>query len=283
MRIDSVIDTQMITVWRYVYTAERGFIAYIQKAAATSQLARRAKEYHRVINNEIFFERDAVKRATTLYAAHFDTPDLVKEAATEVAPAGISFSTVVGAALKSEEYPFVHACMYLKHRGRLALLKAAVDRIVGVDNSPNNYTTLAEAFLPPNYSSACKVLAQHEFVHLYPVFWQVFTMSWGGFILEPIREQEYAGLATQTGIPPTSIGDALDAFDILFGGVFRTQLMSKITIIKFLPAAIRGLGAFNRLRGLDAPADYTRVVADSDVAWLLGQWHQAAYKFIHAI
>ena len=59
---------------------------------------------------------------------------------------------------------------------------------------------------------------------MFPLFWQVFLWSWGGFLLTDCVDEQYEKLSQETGVPIAEIPLALQAFDKLFptpGGWFR--------------------------------------------------------------
>jgi hypothetical protein len=84
---------------------------------------------------------------------------------------------------------------------------------------------------------------------MFPVFWQVFLWSWGGFLLKDKLDEEYADLEKETGVPTGEIPLALEAFDKLFptpDGWFREPRDDSRRVLILMPAAMRGLGAFRR-------------------------------------
>ena len=82
---------------------------------------------------------------------------------------------------------------------------------------------------------------------LFPVLWQTFLWSWGGFLLSDRLDEEYAQLAKETGVPIEEVPIALSSFDEIFpikNGWFRETHGRRLIIL--MPAAMRGLGAVRR-------------------------------------
>ena len=101
-------------------------------------------------------------------------------------------------------------------------MKAAVD-LEAYARKPKPMLLLGEEvawteydFLPASFRSGVEDLRKEKHFALYPLFWQVFTWVFGGFILEDRTEQEYGWLEALTGVPNEHVDDALGAFDKLF-------------------------------------------------------------------
>jgi hypothetical protein len=82
---------------------------------------------------------------------------------------------------------------------------------------------------------------------LLPTFWQVFLWGWGGFLIEDFYEQKRAELSSQTGVPEAAVEDALNAFALFFGNTFQLRSFDRRRILPLMPAAMRGVGAVQRL------------------------------------
>lgn len=279
-------DAERRDVWRFVYWAERRFMEAIREALREDQnpQAQRAKEYLHLVNDEVFFVQSPRKRAVTLYTSYRDVRTLARDAARTLAGAAATewqVSAIMDAAMRSEKYPLVQACMYVQHRGRLAILKALVDRILSDEQEPVGGTfSLADLLVPQSYRNALRVLKKHTYVHRYPLFWQVFFWSWGGFIISALKDDEYSALSAQTGVPVNEIDNAMAAFDIIFGEQFRTTIFyDQFAIVKLVPAAIRGLGAFHRI-AMRNTNDYAVLGLDANATSVLGSWHEAGRLLI---
>jgi hypothetical protein len=275
---DVRIEGVACAIWRWVYQIEEKFIDITRDKARSgkSPAAVKAKAYYQVINDQVFFVQDVRRRALALYNAHFHEQHLALEAAAEIDPSE-GGSRALNLALRRHKNLPVQACLYVQHRGRLATLKAVVDRIVvgGADEHD-----IVDMVLPKSYQTALTTLRSHSHVHLYPLFWQVFSWAWGGFILKPRQPEEYEELAVQTGVPVSEIDNALSAFGILFGSTFEpSTILDDIRIIKLLPSSMRGLGAFHRMCRAD-DKDYHSFIDSNTIASVLTSWHNAAAGLI---
>lgn len=270
-------------LWRFAYWVERRYLDHIRVAARDNvPLGRAAKAYHQLINDRVFFMRDARERALALYNAYFEAPHLAGDAAAAAAGHADSRS-ILDQALRGPAYPFVQAAMYLQHRGRLAVLKAVVDRIISGGAEPNKplrNLPLRDLVIPTSFHLARSTFEKQKYFYLYPLFWQVFTWTWGGFIILSRRTEEYERLSAETGIPESEIDNALSAFEVLFGESFRrTVILSDLVITKLLPASLRGLGSFNRLtaNGLER---YDQLDLDLWPRGAIVRWHNATSQLI---
>jgi hypothetical protein len=103
--------------------------------------------------------------------------------------------------------------------------------------------------LSPSMKAGLEELSKATSFRMFPVFWQVFLWSWGGFLLKDRLDKEYADLELETGVPTNEIPIALSVFDKLFpsaGGWFREPSNDSRRVLMLMPAAIRGIGAFRR-------------------------------------
>ena len=112
--------------------------------------------------------------------------------------------------------------------------------------------TIERLGLPNNIKDGIIALqSNHKYYYLYPHFWQIFIYVFGGFILEEKKEQEYKMLSELTRIPVDEIPNALMAFDTLFpieGSSWLLTTNSNITILRFMPLQLSGVGAnFRRI------------------------------------
>lgn len=122
-------------LWQFSYWARRRLFDALQQAIEQKvcpQSAIAAKRYRTLINDALFFERDPRDRFSRLLAAHWEHPKLSNTAAAETAGLEVDFENpkqtpAFRAALYDGKHLPVQACMYLTHRARLYVLKAAVD------------------------------------------------------------------------------------------------------------------------------------------------------------
>lgn len=256
-------------LWRFSFWAQRQLLKILSlsiEKETCPATARVAKDYAKLINDAIFFEGDVRSRVALLLDAHFNHRWLGRTAANELAGRGVNFdeppeSAEFRDALYAGKHFPVQACLYLAHRARLAILKAAVDYTIAKDRGelPQKFIQIFETKIDISDSEvytgflrAIESLSGASSFRLFPTLWQVFLWSWGGFILEDRKEEEYRALSSQTGVPIDEIDIALGAFDKLFVSPTSTSWFVKPDndsrrILKLMPAAIRGIGAFGRL------------------------------------
>ncbi len=255
-----------IDVWRFAYAMQRTLIAYIRQRAKSEPArvgAATVLQYHTLINNEIFFERDLRVRLSRLYDAFHHHPKLALGVAREID--GGAFDCKgddptngrLKEAMSHGSHEIIQACFYVEHRARLAILKTAIDLCLcdtppkPVLKSGGKVVFTQDDFLPTSFRAGLSELKTHKYFKRYPAFWQVFLWGFGGFYLKDRQAQEFAWLAEDTGIPPDEIPNALKAFDLLFpvpGGSWFTQMYeSQCVIVKLVPTPIQGLGAYHRL------------------------------------
>lgn len=206
-------------------------------------------------------------RVEQLLSAHFNHPQLARSAAYECETGKVDLSTpsptktFTKALYYGAHFP-VQACMYVKHRARLYIMKALVDywlaRDRGEIEEPRKGILKAggKLILPPpsQLSNAMekgiKELSAAKSFRSFPVFWQVFLWSWGGFLLKDRLDEEYAELERETGVPAGEIDIALSAFDKVFpvdGGWFKDIKHDSRRVLMLMPAVMRGIGAYRRM------------------------------------
>jgi hypothetical protein len=214
------------------------------------------------------------QRIQKLLAAHFDHPQLARSAAYECETGKVDFHTPPSTETFSKALYYgahfpVQSCMYLKHRARLYILKALIDYWLAVERGQIKEPVEANPFLkgakliippPPLLSQAMKnalrELSTAKNFRLFPVFWQVFLFSWGGFLLKDKIDEEYAELERETAVPVSEIPVALSAFDKIFpinGEWFKKVKADSRRFVMLMPAALRGIGAYRRMirRGVE--------------------------------
>jgi hypothetical protein len=122
--------------WRWVHATERllmrKLIGYKQ-SDPSQQGPAAVVEYHRLVNDGIFFRRSVSGRLAALYAAYQDHPKLALGCAQEMD--GKAFdpnpffttSSRMTEAMREGKHSLIQASFYVEHRARLAILKSAVD------------------------------------------------------------------------------------------------------------------------------------------------------------
>jgi hypothetical protein len=276
-------DEGLHAIWRFSMWVERNLMRGLRRFARRHpdmQAPREALNYYRLINNGIFMTQDAVERVEKLYLAFQEHPRLTAAAALELD--GGSFdphttetaSTQMRDALFHGRHVLLQACMYLEHRARLSLLKAAVDYLAEGgpvrDNGDGTFTVdFRVTDLPNSFSRGLSLINGQPNFRLYPLFWQTFLWGWGGLVVSDRQDDDYAGLSAQTGVPVQEIPTALNAFDWLFptpSGWLRPVSTAAYSVMAMAPWPFQGLGAWQRLlrsgaaeySDLDVSGQYTR-------------------------
>ncbi len=257
------------SLWRFSYWAQRRLLDILSKAIGRGtcpESAKAAKNYAKLINDAIFFEPDVRSRVKLLFLAHQKHPRLALTSANELDGRGASFDNpnencqVFREALyEGNHYP-VQTCLYLGHRARLAILKAAVDYTIAKEHGLlreeivkifDVEIDVGELDLYHGFVDAAERLAQARSFKLFPTFWQVFLWGWGGFILTDRKDAEYAALSLETGVPVEEIDIALSAFDLLFSNAspwFKSPARDTRKFLKLMPTPMLGIGSFARLQ-----------------------------------
>jgi hypothetical protein len=257
-------DELLHELWRFSFWIERRLLEVLRKEAKTkpdAEAPREALRYYTLINDGLFMTEEVTQRVAKLYEAYQNHPKLTLGAAREMS--GGAFDPVTEGdplllrdALLSGHHKLLQACMYLEHRARLSILKAATDYLCQppeqVQPSAHSITVdFGLVALPRNFLTALSELRQQPYFWLYPLFWQVFLWGWGGFILNDREEEETEGLSAQTGLPAEYVPAALEAFDKLFptpNGWLAHMPTASYRLVKMVPWPFCGLGAWQRLK-----------------------------------
>lgn len=278
-------DAEVLDLWRHSYTAERKLVRLIlAKSKGGSEGARAAKVYHDLINNGTFLARAPEESLALLYDAYRNHPKLTLGYARELdgetfdpnTPSTTSAS--YKAAMHQGSNPVLQACMYLEHRARLAILKAAVDYAIANPDGPPRLTSesgsltfrgLTYHSLPSSFQDGMAWLREQPNFRRYPTFWQQFLWGWGGFYLKDRTEAEFEWMSIHSGIPTDEVPVALEAFDHFFpvpGGWLVTAGLTDVHMVKMVPLIFQGIGAHHRrvqygwgsnLEGLSPTASFT--------------------------
>ncbi|GHG19414.1 hypothetical protein [Streptomyces hydrogenans] len=263
----SFADPRLISLWRHSYGVERKFVKLIHKQErAGHEGAKAAKTYHRQINNGTFFARAPEESLALLYEAYGEHPKLTLGYAREIDGADFDPHAVASdspscqAAIRYGKHPELQACMYLEHRARLAILKAAVDYALAHPDGPPEFRMsedgksfffqgLTYHVLPGTFHDGIAWLREQPNFARYATFWQQFLWGWGGFYLEDRTGEEFEWMAKYSGIPADEIPTALEAFDRFFpitNGWLTTPGNTDIHMLKMVPWIFQGIGAHQR-------------------------------------
>lgn len=278
-------DPGTLDLWRHSYSVERKLIRVLMaRAKSGSEGAREAKSYYNLINNGTFLARAPEESLALLYDAYMSHPKLTLGYAREVDGKGFDphasegASESLKAALKGPKYPELHASMYLEHRARIAILKAAVDYAAGNPTGPASLFSADGTFsfrgltyrsLPASFQAGMNWLRGQPSFRRYATFWQQFLWGWGGFYLEDRSDLEFEWMSKHSGIPADEIPTALEAFDQFFpvpNGWFAKAGATDVCMVRLVPLVFQGIGAHrrreqyelgDRLDGLEPASRYT--------------------------
>jgi hypothetical protein len=274
------VDETSVDLWRWTFALDRYLVLAAKRARNDgSVVARRIVEYHSLINDRLFFVEKNRKKVVDLYNSFGEYGTISQDAAHEVDP--YNARSVLDTELRFGEHDTVQAALALLYRGRLGVLKAAVDLLLEPGDLDARLKTIGFYTLPITFRNGIAELRNHKFVHLYPHFWQLFLWQWGGFVLLDHREEEYSALSQATGIEAAEIPNALTAFDLLLptaGSWFR-DIFGEIRIMKLYPSAFRGIGSFRRLADLE-PREYFQLGLGQFATGALVEWHNSTVKFL---
>lgn len=281
-------SANLVELWRFSYAAERALVAALNnrfKSDKDRQGPREARGYHRLINDGTFFAQSPEESLRLLYDAYIQHPKFTAANAAEIdghgymPQGGGEQSGSLREALRSGAHPYLQGCMYLDHRARLAILKAATDHII---QSPKEGGLQTIWDLPASLQSAIQWLREQPTFWQYVTFWQQLLWGWGGFILEERLNDEYAWMATCSGIPEREVPTALQAFDKFFplaNGWFRTVGWSSVKQLVLMPTAFKGLGAHYRREQYEEK-DFRRLAPSGYSANDLASWNNHAVEFL---
>lgn len=257
-------NPELLDIWRHSYSVERRLVkVLLVKAKSGSVGAREAKVYYDLINNGTFLARAPEESLALLYQAYMTHPKLTLGYGLELDGGAFDPHTPttpspsVQAALNGS-HPVLQACMYLEHRARLAILKAAVDYAIANPDGPPSlsfedgkliFRGLTYRSLPASFQHGMDWLREQPNFRRYATFWQQFLWGWGGFYLEDRAAKEFEWMAKYSGIPSGEIPTALEAFDQFFsipGGWFVTAGATDVHMVKMVPLVFQGIGAHRR-------------------------------------
>ena len=179
------------------------------------------------------------------------TGELAASAAYEIQTGNVNFDgpPPTGSLQKGlrlgEHFP-IQACLYVEHRARLYIIKSLVDywlakqrgeleaRQNGVLKVGGKVVWTAPDALTSAMTASLDELSAAKSFRLFPVFWQVFLWSWGGFLTLEDCIREFAALEEETRVPVAEIPIALSVFDRIFpitNGWFRELDLRKVLIL----------------------------------------------------
>lgn len=292
-------DPILLDVFRLSFRAERALldgVRWERRVEAERRGPQEVLAYHDVINDHVFFLVDVAERLRRLYGAYRTHPKLSlaiarelsgapfdQAAATRVSPGA---ARLLAEAMYGAAHPTLQASFYVEHRARLSILKAAID-LACLDDAgrlPRDDASRASfQALPATFRAGLARLRGRPHFRRYALLWQVFLWGLGGFWLAHREAEEFGWLAAHTGIPAAEIGAALRAFDDLFPLASGSWIVpvrgTPLRVAKMVPAALRGVGAVQRLLRRRA-VDYDRFALGPLGRRNLITWHNALVRLL---
>lgn len=291
--------TENIALWRHSYALDQKLtrrVLSVSKSQRDRKGPAEVLRYHRLINDGIFFTETIVGRLHKLYDAYKDHPKMSLACAMEMD--GMPFdphtdataNDRLGEAMREGKHPILQASMYLEHRARLSILKAAVDFACtfpdGI-NPPTKDDFSWDYFLfedlPDTFKHGLVWLRQQPSYWLYALFWQQFLWGWGGFYLDDREEAEFAWMSAASGIPVDEIPTALRAFDHFFPlpqGWFVTPGWTAARVVRMMPTYFEGIGAHHRRQTYDVQGSFAVLNCPGYTSQDLARWNNCAVSFL---
>ncbi|APR76373.1 Hypothetical protein A7982_01720 [Minicystis rosea] len=256
-------DPLLLDVFRLAFAVERALLDGVRAVRRAHEDRRGAQEvlaYHDLINDHVFFLKDVDERLRRLYAAYRSHPKLSLTLARESAgepfaeasegPVPEGAVRLLVEAMYEGKHPLLQGSFYVEHRARLAILKATID-LACLDEA-GQLPAQALAALPATFLEGLRRVRARPAFRRYALLWQVFLWGFGGFYRADRAREELALLGAQTGMTAAEVGEGLSAFDDLFplarGSWIVPVRGTGLRVVKMVPAALRGVGAVQRLR-----------------------------------
>lgn len=260
------INEYDIETWRFAYWVEQNLLKYLNqysKSSTTLKGLSTLQEYFFLINSGIFFTKSRIDRIKDLYDIFQKHPRISAKVSNELG--GNNFDDDCSNISTKHFNETYRDCLlnplqistFIEHRSRLAILKNSIDYLLfkksdGLDEVIEQYKSIFGhsisklVFLPDHFKETLDKIAQEEYFHLYPVFWQWFIYVFGGFILKDIENEEYELLSNKTGIPIDHIPLAFASYGKLFpieNDWFLDLPNTNIRSLKLFSVPFRGIGA----------------------------------------
>jgi hypothetical protein len=302
----SQIEPLLLDVWRLSFWVERTVLDNVRRERRARPALRGPQEvldYHDLVNDHVFFLKDVAERLARIYGAYKSHPRLSAAVAAELsggpfllgarrAPAAAASARpgdrALAEAVFDGKHPTLQGSLYVEHRARLSILKAAIDlACLSAAGQLPRRDDAREAFLalPATFRDGFRALRARPSFRRYALLWQVFLWGLGGFYLADREAEEFGWLSAQTGIPIGEIGDGLRAFDALFplgkGSWIAPVKGTTLRVARMVPIAFRGVGAVQRLWRAGAK-NYDGFGLGALTRRNLITWHNAVIRLLSA-
>ncbi|MCC3764450.1 hypothetical protein K3N28_15395 [Glycomyces sp. TRM65418] len=260
----SIHGTELLDIWRHSYSVERKLVeTNLIKSRQGSPGASEANEYYKLINHGTFFATSPEESLLMLYGAYKSHPRLTLGYAMELdggtfdANAASTVSQSLWNALYKGMHFDLQASMYFEHRARISIIKAAVDYVIenreeggyllNKDGSIEWRGILYQT-LPSSFHDGVEWLRAQSNFQRFPIFWQQFMWSWGGFYLENLKDREFDMMGRCAGLTKDEVQVALEAFDRFFptGEWIVKRGSTDLRTVNMTPVVFQGIGAHRR-------------------------------------
>jgi hypothetical protein len=275
-KIDADFGGHILTKAWYSQISQRlvfaNFTSYCKSSpgAAFESLIANTIDYQRAAERS-FFESDPAARVAALYRAYQRNPNLSGAFVDAMSTAkAVPMQNIWNEANDTKDHLWLQYVMFLEHRARIGIIKAAADLIATGAKEKAKLGAFYEVVLPDSFLSGLEKLAVLPEWEKVPYLFQMLVEVFGGFY----RDDEIELLAAATGIAPANIPTALALYQEFFPtgkGWFYT--VKGLHRLKLIPAFLRGIGCFFRqsVHKLDRyEAKYP------DHSWLYCKWHNVA-------
>lgn len=229
-----------------------------------------------------FFESDPLRRVELLYDAFKKDPHITGACVEwQAAKLGKTSKSVLDAVLDSALYPWIQHVLALESKARILIIKNGLEAAMLDEGQDKNMEGFWKAFklamLPRNFQTGFKRLSKSPHKHAVPFILQLYVEVFGGFLVE---DKDQLHLAALSGVPAEVVTEALQLFDVFFpfdNGWY--QQSKELSMMKMIPAYLRGTGAFFR-QSLLGLKDYKE--AAPQMGWLLSKWHNSTLKILES-
>ena len=270
--------------WVAFYRLEDAFFQTISVLCRPegSKVARRAKTILKRTNNEIWLERDHFKRAWKLYDLYCDNREIARDLANE---SNADFIRAV----REDTVPGIQAVLFVQHKLRIVNLHYISLFIAEAEQNRDLYRWLQvpqgvrreggrliigqfRDAPPPGFVAQLNRLRQDVAIaRKLPLFLQTFCNLFGGFLWLQRREDEIRLLAEHLNETTDNVERMLVLFDHIYPldgneSWFWTDMNRNISILKFVPLQVHGVGV--KLRTRFYGADVLRNAHD----FVRGRW-----------
>lgn len=295
------VESIDILSWRFSYWTERKLVRKLITQKKSIKDVERYKimaEYHHNINDVAFFTDNILDRLRTIYKQFQQHSGLTSRVANEMAGSGFTDGEIPKSIFSNTFYKCeindLTTSSYLEYRSRLSIMKNVVDYIIYKKIDPKSpkacdtfkilgFTESKFSLLPMEMKERIDELSSHEYIHLYPIFWQWFMWVFGGFILRDYKEKEYELFSKKSGIPIDHIDKAFEAYNILFptSSWFSSSSNSNIDVLKMFPTIFLGIGANYRKMLYTEDNEYTSLKLSGQYTLSdLIRWNNCIVEFL---